>query len=166
MTTRSTKSLLTLTLLVLGLPALCVAQPDVSLNYDPENGEFTVSAIGDPPDDFSVGAFLWESPVDPLTINDGFFDGRAWSSSSFGDLIQLSVSPGLESPQHCFVLATYPTGLTLDDFGEFELGITMSFGSPGTTIFGTVGLKTVPEPDALLLLGSLIPLALLACRRR
>ena len=155
-----------LTCLLFMLPATCAAQ-DVLLEYDPVDGNVYLTATPDANGDFSISSIVWESPSTPLSSLDGtFVNGSLFTGTQFGGSFQLSAVPGIQSPVECFFLASYPTGLTLDDFGTFAAAANFDPGSPGTTIFGDMALKNVPEPSTLLLGLALAPMLWVMRRSR
>ncbi len=140
------------------------AQPDISLDYDPTDGMLYLTAPIDPARDYQLVAFSIESSQTPVVVNlDGFINGTLWTNQVFNGRLQILGTPGLSAPQDCFPLVTYDTGLTLDDFGTFEAAIVFD-NAPGSSIFGDIGIKNVPEPGSLW--AALIGLSLAAVYRR
>ena len=90
--------------------------------------------------------------MQPDSTLNGFVDGTLWSSQYLNGQVMLTGSPGVSSPQDCFPLATYDTGLSLSDFGTFEVAYTLAPGTPGFVLFGDIGIKLVPEPNSSFML--------------
>ncbi|MEM7312318.1 MAG: hypothetical protein AAF497_04120 [Planctomycetota bacterium] len=151
---------------ILFLTTFCYAQVEIDVEYDRLDGGLYITAPTSPNGDFEISAISFQSGIQPNELVSGFQNGSVWTSQYFNGSVQVFPSPAAITPLECFRLAEYDTGLSLDDFGGFEIAYSFP-GLPGNTIFGDIEFKgAVPEPDARLPMLMALPLLLAIYRRR
>ena len=137
---------------ILLFTTFCHAQVEINVEYDRLDGGLYITAPTSPNGDFEINAISFQSGIQPNELISGFQNGSLWTSQYLNGSVQVLPSPAAVTPLDCFRLAEYDTGLSLDDFGTFEISYGFP-GLPGNTIFGDIEFKgAVPEPDARLTL--------------